>query len=563
MKRGPLVAVATALALVVASQLFPRSVPLGVVLLGALLGTGTGLMAVGLVLTYRTTRIINFSYGAMGSTAAGVTAGLVLGRDVPWALAAPFGVLVGVGIGAGVERFVIRRFATAPRLVLTVATIGLAQARGGAAVFLPTLLDTQPIISSLDTPLTDRRLDVDPVLFNGNDLALLAVVPVVLAALGWFLMKTEAGIAVRGMADNMDRARLLGIPVNRLSMLLWSVAGGLAALTVIMRLPNEGISFDVAAGPNVLLPALAAAVVTGMTSLWGAFVAGMAIGVLDQLVRWNVERQATTYLVLLAVIVIGLLVQRSIGPKARAGSEESSWSVVGAGRSLPAALARLPEVRLARVVGLAAVAALVVLVPFVGSTSQVNYATVTLVYAMVAISLVVLTGWGGVVSLGQIAIVGVGGVVAANLIADRNMDLWLTLGASAVAGGLVALLLGLPALRVSGQLLAVTTLAFAAAMQLYFLNPANYESLLPSSYSRPELWGRAELVDERWLYALTLGLLVASVVVIRNMRRARTGRVIAAARDNDRAAAATGINTVETRLMAFVFAGCFAGLAGA
>ena len=186
-------------------------------------------------------------------------------------------------------------------------------------------------------------------LFNGNDLALLAVVPVVLAALTWFLLKTEAGIAVRGMADNMDRARLLGIPVNRLSMLLWSIAGGLAALTVTMRVPNEGIALDVTAGPTVLLPALAAAVVTGMTSLSGAFVAGVAIGVLDQLVRWNVERQATTYLVLLAVIVIGLLVQRSFGAKARGGSEESSWSVVGTGHPLPPVLARLPEVRLLQV----------------------------------------------------------------------------------------------------------------------------------------------------------------------------------------------------------------------
>ena len=158
---------------------------------------------------------------------------------------------------------------------------------------------------------------------------------------------------------------------------------------------------------------------------------------------------------------------------------------------------------------------------------------------MVAVSLVVLTGWGGVVSLGQIAIVGVGGVVAANLIADHNLDLFVTLLLSGVAGGVIALLLGLPALRVSGQFLAVTTLAFAVAMQLYFLNPANYESLLPSSYSRPEVFGAAKLVDERLLYALTLALLAASLMVVANLRRARTGRVIAAARDNDRAAAAT------------------------
>ena len=185
--------------------------------------------------------------------------------------------------------------------------------------------------------------------------------------------------------------------------------------------------------------------------------------------RWNVERQATTYLVLLAVIVIGLLVQRSLRAKARAGPEESSWSVVGTGHALPAKLARLPEVRVAKWVLGGLLAIFLLVVPFAAQPSQVSFITVTLVYGMVAVSLVVLTGWGGVVSLGQVAIVGVGGVVAANLIADHNLDLFVTLLLAGAAGGAIALLLGLPALRVSGQFLAVTTLASPWPC-LYFLS---------------------------------------------------------------------------------------------
>ena len=86
---------------------------------------------------------------------------------------------------------------------------------------------------------------------------------------------------------------------------------------------------------------------------------------------------------------------------------------------------------------------------------------------------------------------GVGAVVTANLVADRNADLFLSLGLAALAGGAIALVLGLPALRVSGQFLAVTTLAFAVAMELYVLNPANFESLMPAAYGRPELWARS------------------------------------------------------------------------
>jgi ABC-type branched-subunit amino acid transport system ATPase component len=117
-------------------------------------------------------------------------------------------------------------------------------------------------------------------------------------------------------------------------------------------------------------------------------------------------------------------------------------------------------------------------------------------------------------------------------------------------------------LRVSGELLAVTTLAFAVAMQLFILNPANFAWLVPQSYPRPELLGAVDLADERWLYLVALALLALAVFAVRNLRAARTARVIVAGRDNPRNAAAVGISTTTTRLMAFVLAGVFAGVAG-
>jgi ABC-type branched-subunit amino acid transport system ATPase component/ABC-type branched-subunit amino acid transport system permease subunit len=549
-----------AAAVALATVLFPDTAPAGIVLKGALFGSATGLLAVGLVLTYRTTRIINFSYGAMGSLGGGLAAALAEGKGWNWGQAALAGIATGVVAGALVERLIVRRFANAPRLVLTVATIGLAQLLGGLAIYLPTWLDAPAYIPRVRTSLTDSAVSVDPVTFTGNDLLLLAVVPIVLAVLSWFLLRTEAGMAVRGMAENMDRARLLGIPVNQLSLLLWSVAGGLAALTVVLRAPSEGVPLTAVAGPTVLLPALAAAVIVGMRSMSGAFVAGVGLGVLDQLVLWNVDEAAPTSVVLLVVIVAALLLQRRSAHRAEAS--ESSWSVVGVGHGLARAYARLPEVRTAKVVLAGLVAVAVLVVPVLGSDSQVNFGTITLAYALVALSLVVLTGWGGVVSLGQVGVMGTGAVVTANLIADRNADLFVCLVLSGLAGGVIALVLGLPALRVSGQFLAVTTLAFAVAMELYFLNPANYQQWMPASYERPELWGVLELSDERWLYALAVALVGAGVYVVRNLKAARAGRSISATRDNERGAAAAGINTTETRLAAFIFAGMLAGVAG-
>jgi ABC-type branched-subunit amino acid transport system ATPase component/ABC-type branched-subunit amino acid transport system permease subunit len=560
-KRSYLLVAGIVAALVVASALDPERVPAGIVAKGALFGSATGLLAVGLVLTYRTTRVINFAYGAMGSLGGAVAATLAVGKDWNWAQAALAGILTGVAVGGLVERLIVRRFANSPRLVLTVATIGLAQLLGGIAIFLPDWTGSPEVIPKVPTTLSDNTFDIDPVVFTGNDLLLLAVVPAVLIVLTWFLLRSEAGMAVRGMAENMDRARLLGIPVNQLSLLLWSVAGGLAALTVVLRTPSEGVPLTAAAGPTVLLPALAAAVVVGMRSMTGAFVAGVLMSILDQLVIWNVDNAAPTSVVLLVVIVVALLVQRRSGHRADEAGE-ASWSVVGVGHGLPRAYARLSEVRTAKVVLGTIVVVAVLALPLLGTDSQVNFGTLTLAYGMVALSLVVLTGWGGVVSLGQVAVMGVGAVVSANLIADRNADLFVSLGLAAVAGGLVALVLGLPALRVSGQFLAVTTLAFAVAMELYVLNPANFEDLMPAAYGRPELWGALELSDERWLYALALGLLVSCVYIVRNLRAARAGRTIAATRDNQRSAASAGINVVESRLAAFVFAGVIAGIAG-
>ncbi len=549
------------LLLLVAALVFPDQVPAGVIVLGTMLGAGTGLLAVGLVLMYRTARVVNFAYGAMGGVGGGLAVGLFQGQGWPWGVAVPVGVLTGCVVGALIDRLVIRRFATAPRLVLTVATIGLAQVLGGAALFIPDLTSGSPLVGAFETPLSSLSVSIDPVIVTGNDFLLLAVVPVVLGCLSWFLLRTDSGIALRAIAENIDRSRLLGVPVQRLSFLLWTMVGGLAALTVVLKAPSEGLSLDVAAGPAVLLPALAAAVVAGMKSLPRAFGAGIGLGILDQLVRWNVDRQSATTIVLLGVIVVALLLRRRTQSKAEEAGE-SSWSTTGAGRPLRAALAALPEVRVARWSLVAVGTVIAIGFPLVGSPSQINRATVALALGLVAVSLVVLTGWGGVVSLGQVAILGVGGVVTANLLARWNIDFFWAIGASALAGAMIALLIGLPALRVPGQFLAVTTLAFAVAMDLFIINPTNFDLLIPTAFDRPLLWKRFALSNERPLYFLALGLLVTAVWIVRGLRRARAGRVIVASRDNERMAASGAVDTVRAKLLAFVASGVLAAVAG-
>jgi ABC-type branched-subunit amino acid transport system ATPase component/ABC-type branched-subunit amino acid transport system permease subunit len=197
------------------------------------------------------------------------------------------------------------------------------------------------------------------------------------------------------------------------------------------------------------------------------------------------------------------------------------------------------------------------------SDGRLYQVTTGLIFGMAALSLVVLTGWSGTVSLGQMAIVGIGAIVAGDLVAHLDLDLFQALVVAGVAGGVASLLLGLPALRVRGLYLAVTTMAFAVAANDFFFNPSNFASALPAEVVRPVLWKRFALGDQGHLYLLCLGVLALWIVLLVGLRRTRPGRAIIAVRDNRVGAEAAAVSSVRTRLMAFTLAGVIAGVAGA
>jgi branched-chain amino acid transport system permease protein len=189
-------------------------------------------------------------------------------------------------------------------------------------------------------------------------------------------------------------------------------------------------------------------------------------------------------------------------------------------------------------------------------------------FGIVAVSLVVLTGWAGQMSLGQFGLVGAGAAAAGGLIADHNIDFFLAIALGVAAGVLVAVLIGLPAIRIQGLYLAVTTLAFGYAMQYYFLNSHYWigKHLLPSGFSahlrRPMLYGSIDLENDRAFYFVCIVFLALVIAAAITFRRTRSGRVLIAARDNQRAAPAYAINLVRARLAAFAISGGIAGLAG-
>ena len=562
---GPFRAAATALAIVVAypvvAFLLPDGAPLGVVLQGAVFGTVTALLAMGLILLYRTDSIINFSYGAMGLVGGNLGVNLYLEAGWNYILAMVVGVAAGLAVGGLVEVGVIRRFKDASRLTLTVATIGLAQVLGYVgAIFIPGRFGSVGLVGGFETPY-GLGFDVGPVRFTSGHILIMAAVPPIIAALSWFLLKTDAGVAVRAAAQNKERAQLLGIPIDRLETIVWIVAGGLAALTIVLQAPFAGTASNPLTAPiTVLLPALAAAVIARMESLPVAFFAGIGLGVLEQLVRWNVDKASAADLAFLAVILGALLLQS--GRLSRAHDVSFGLDLAGVVRSVPAELANLPEVRWVKRVLIVLIALAVVLLPRGWAPSSLSLATTATVWCLVAVSLVVLSGWAGKVSLGQFGIVGVAAIVAGNLVQRWNIDIFVTVLIAGAAGALTALVVGIPALRIRGLFLAVTTLAFAVTLDSFLLNPVNFPAQVPDNVNPPIFWDRFDGSEQLVLYYFGLGLLVVALLLSNALRRTRWGRVFQAAKDNEKTAQAQAVPTTMVKLVAFCYSGFIAGLAG-
>jgi len=536
--------------------------PFGIVVAGTIVGTVTALLAMGLILIYKTSRFINFAYASMGSL-AGVTAiGLHLEKGVPFFAALPIGVAIGVITGAVVE-LVVRRFRNTSRLILTVASIGIAQILSVIEAGIAMRgLGFVSLTGGFEIPL-GLQLDLGVKTLFGDEILIMMVVPPVLAGLAWFLLRTDVGIAVRAAAENEDRALLLGIPIRRLTTVVWMVAGGLAALTFVLKAPFQGVTPGLAsAGPLLLLPALAAAVVARMESLPIAFFAGIGLGIMEAVIGWNTPGTPTVqYVAFLVVILTALLLQSGKLSRAQE-SAGSTWSSLGVLKPTPLELRNLPEVAWTRRGLLALVAAAMIFVPGTWTASNQYLAAVAIVWGMAAVALVILTGWGGHISLGQFAIVGIGALVAGNLIERWNVDLFLVLIAAGAAGALISLVVGLPALRIRGLFLAVTTLALAVALDTYVLNFNNFPDLIPTDVGRPLLFERFDLADAHTMYLTCLAFLGLSVLAAAGLRKARAGRVMIATRDNQRAADAAAVPTTSVKLAAFVVAGVISGVAG-
>ena len=554
-------------------------IPRGVFIDGFVFGLMYGLLGMGLILVYRANRIINFAQAQLGAVPAVLALLLISSQGWNYFLVLPILLGSAVLLGAGVDRVVISRFRSAPRLILTVVTIGVGFVLLVAEFATKQALTDDLVGSStqpIPTPWDDLTWQIGTSRFNGNHLAAVVVVLVAAAAVGAILRWTDIGVAIRASAENGERASMLGIPIGRVSMVVWVMATLLSALGVFLRAPLVGLPLSGFIGPGLLLLGLTTAVLAKMESLPKALAGGMLIGGIDRAVLFGTGRPSLAQATMLAVILVALLVQRKAAGRAH-DSGTATWQAVHEVRPVPAELRSLPEVRRLKLVIGTVVATVAIAMPFVVGPNQTGRITQLVLYAMVGVSLTVLTGWTGQISLGQFAISGVGAAAAGGLAANHGWDFFATLAVAVAAGALMAIVIGLPALRIQGLFLAVTTLAAAFTVQGLVLSPDHFGWLLPGDFAfveRPVLYGVFDIDAESELlgitvtgdakyYWLCLVFLVLAGAMARSLRQHRSGRVFIGVRDNGRLMQAFGVNLARTRLASFAVSGAIAGLAGA
>jgi branched-chain amino acid transport system permease protein len=557
---------------VVLNHVLTKGLPLGIVLLGVIYGAIYALLAMGIVLVYRGNRIINFAQAQIGVIAAILAIEMNVTYDINFVLACAIGIAAAVVIGA-ILSLLPRHFRRSSRLILTVATIGLAQALTGVSAILPILFcnpannascTTAAAHQTFNTPL-HTQFTINPVVFSGNDIVALVGTAIIAAALALFMRRSKYGLAIRAASENGERATLLGVSVPRLDTIIWVVAAVLSTVAILLQTPVLGFGgFQTVSttGDDILIRILAAAVIGRMESMPRTAVAALAIGIFDSGATWTYSNTTFVDATLVIVIIVALLLQRKSYTRVTE-ADQSTWRAVAAVRPIPRALASLPEVRWTLRSFKVALVAVAILLPLVISDSQTYLASIILIYAIVGLSLLVLTGWTGQISLGQFGIAGLAGAVSADLYSRHGWDFFAALAVSVVVGALVALLIGVPALRIQGPFLAVTTLAFGICASVYLLSPSYLGWLVTTSAPHPAIFGDVNLLnsDADVYYFCLIGFFLC-LMAVRSLRRSRIGRSLIATRDNEAAARATALNTTRQKLTAFLISGAIAGFAG-
>ncbi len=497
------------------------------------------------------------------------------------------GLLIAGDTGRRVYFAIATLFARAPRIVPTIATLSFALMLSGGAgiVSLRTVtwfgfypfrwFPYGPQVGSglgADLPRPEgpssrhwpTRFSVE--LSAGAVLRLYDILAIVVAlgVLAYVTVRFQRGrrgLESRATASSLERAATLGVDVIKESKNPWQLAGVMSGAAGILTIAQRSTAPEVGLDMTALTLVLAAVVLARTTSPALALLASIALSVLQQGMFWNFGSQLPFQGSLVVIIGVALLLQRRRASRADEASE-SVFTTAPEPPPVPPRVRTLPGVH-GMLRGTTAVVVLVlVLYPLFTAPRQLSLGIGVLGSMIVGLSLLVISGWGGQVSLGQLALAAVGAWVAAIAGGVWGVPMLLAALLGGVAGAAVAPLIGLPALRLPGPFVAIMTLASSIAVPAILLGPELLGRALPEDLQRPVMLG-FDFASDRAFYWLALLFVAGATAVVSGLRRSRLRRALIASRDNNPAAASFGINVLRLRLEAFAVSGFIAGVGGA
>jgi ABC-type branched-subunit amino acid transport system permease subunit len=548
-------------------------------LLFAVLGIGSGaviaLLALGIVVAYQGSGVVNLAQGAMAMYIAyiyfdlrttglyfvpipGLPQGLRMGPSTGMGagLAVTVSLLTAAVLGLIAHYCIFRPLRTAPALTKVVASVGfllLLQAVityhfGTNPAAVPSLLPTGTAVTVFGAAITSDRL-------------ILLAICVVAAALLWALYRfSRFGLATRAAAENEQAAAFLGYSPDFLAGVNWMLASVMAGAGGILIAP---IAQLVPTGFTLLIvPAVAAALVGRFTSFGVTAATAIAIGMVQSLLGalpaklpWFPSSGTPDVFVFLLIVVTMFAMGKRLPSRGEMGGQKLPFAPLSSRGSLGAG-------------GVALVAGLVLTVTVSGG---VRVALITgFIASVLCLSLVVLTGYLGQISLFQLCISGVSAYILAAVANHAGIPFPFAPLLAALGAMVVGIILGVPALRIRGMYLAIVTLAAGNALESFFFSNPTYTggvagaSVPPISlfgYSVPFFRGRQ--VGTVAFGVFTLVVLAIVGLMVCNLRRSQTGRRMLAVRANERAAAISGVNVAAYKIVGFAIAAFIAGIAGA
>ena len=515
---------------------------------GLIIGNIYALVAVGLALIFGVSNLINFAQGSVYAVGAYIGWTCFTYLHTPLAVTALIVVVACAGLGVAIERIGLRPLAGAARIAPLLATIGIS-------LVLDQLLQIvfTPDPRALTSPLPNWRISVGGGTIGALDLLIAATGIVSAAVLYGFLRFTKLGWAVRATAQDRDAARQMGVNTDAVNMTVFAIAsalGGLSGLLVGMYFNH----IDPAMGFQATLKGVVAQVIGGMGNVPGAIFGSLLLGLTES---YGVAIFGSSYRNLFSfALLLLILVLRPNGLFASARStppEPMTGSFVTPNRPV-----RVPRWAIVAAVVIAAAVPLIPAIPYV-----LQVLTNAWLFAMLAISLTLVAGTLGQISLGHASLLLIGAYASALFALDSHWPVWASIPAAGIVTALLGTALIAPSFRLRSHYVSIATLGIGEIVGLVILN---WESLTrgPMGVTNipPLQVGNIELDNPRAAYWITLGVLVLLAMMQTRLLRSHLGRTFRAIRDDDVAARAHGISLGRYKAIAFAFGGFAAGISG-